>query len=102
MGISSVGREAEGWYHANLYLSHPAQHNHPPLQELLVGCWDRHSTHGDRAARCPRIEASSAVDVQTRPTPTGKNGNGIEGMRYSLGTQGYRHRLSVQSSGPTL
>lgn len=40
MGISSVGREAEGRYHANLYLSHPAEHDHPPLQELLAGCWD--------------------------------------------------------------
>lgn len=40
MGISSVGREAEGWYHANLYLSHPAEHDRPPLQELLAGCWD--------------------------------------------------------------
>jgi hypothetical protein len=40
MGISSVGREAEGWYHANLYLSHPAEHDRPPLQELLTGCWD--------------------------------------------------------------
>jgi hypothetical protein len=39
-GIDPAGKETEGWYHANFYLSRPAQHHRPSLRELLSGCWD--------------------------------------------------------------
>jgi SAM-dependent methyltransferase len=40
MGIDPAGKEAEGWYHSNFYLSCPAEHNRPSLRELLSGCVD--------------------------------------------------------------
>lgn len=40
MGIDPTGKETEGWYHSNLYLSRPAEHQRPSLRELLSGCWD--------------------------------------------------------------
>jgi hypothetical protein len=40
IGIDPAGKETEGWYHSNLYLSRPAEQNLPSLRELLCGCWD--------------------------------------------------------------
>lgn len=39
MGIATAGKETEGWYHSNLYLSRPAEHNRTSLRELLPGYW---------------------------------------------------------------
>ncbi|MGH8903021.1 MAG: hypothetical protein ACRDYA_15450 [Egibacteraceae bacterium] len=39
MGIDTEGKEAEGWYHTEFYLSRPAgQIRSLPLEELLAGC----------------------------------------------------------------
>lgn len=40
MGIDPTGKESEGWYHSNFYLSYPVADNLPPLGELLSGCLD--------------------------------------------------------------
>jgi hypothetical protein len=40
MGIDPAGKEAEGWYHSNFYLSRPLATNSPSLRELLSGCVD--------------------------------------------------------------
>ncbi len=40
MGIDPAGKETDGWYHSNFYLSRPVEHNLPPLRELLSGCID--------------------------------------------------------------
>jgi hypothetical protein len=40
MGIDPVGKEAQGWYHSNFYLSCPVATNSPSLPELLSGCAD--------------------------------------------------------------
>jgi hypothetical protein len=39
-GIDPTGKETEGWYHSNFYLSRPAKHQRPSLRELLSECWD--------------------------------------------------------------
>lgn len=40
MRIDPAGKETEGWYHSNFYLSCPVEHNPPSLRELLSGCVD--------------------------------------------------------------
>ena len=40
MGIDPAGKEAEGWYHSNFYLSCPLGTNSSSLPELLSGCVD--------------------------------------------------------------
>lgn len=40
MGIDPTGKETEGWYHSNFYLSRPAKHNRPSPHELLSGSGD--------------------------------------------------------------
>jgi hypothetical protein len=40
MGIDPAGKETEGWYQSNFYFSRPAEHDLPPLRELLSGCVD--------------------------------------------------------------
>jgi hypothetical protein len=40
MGIDPTGKEAQGWYHSNFYLSCPLATNSPSLPELLSGCVD--------------------------------------------------------------
>lgn len=39
-GIDPAGKETEGWYHSNFYLSCPVEHNSPSLRELLSGWVD--------------------------------------------------------------
>jgi hypothetical protein len=40
VGIDTIGKETQGWYHSNFYLSRPAQHQYRSLPELLPGCGD--------------------------------------------------------------
>ena len=35
MGVETVGKEDEGWYHANFYLSRPAEEAKVPIEKLL-------------------------------------------------------------------
>ena len=36
MGVDTSGKEADGWYHANFYLSRPAGEAETPVEELLA------------------------------------------------------------------
>ncbi|MGH3427650.1 MAG: hypothetical protein ACRDRI_23730 [Pseudonocardiaceae bacterium] len=40
LGIDPAGKETQGWYHSNFYLSCPAEYHRPALRELLSGCID--------------------------------------------------------------
>jgi hypothetical protein len=35
MGVETTGKEDEGWYHANFYLSRPAAEAKVPVEKLL-------------------------------------------------------------------
>lgn len=39
-GIDPDGKEAEGWYHTEFFLSRPAERNQSSVNELLSGCFD--------------------------------------------------------------
>jgi hypothetical protein len=40
LGIDPTGKEADGWYHANFYLSYPAERKLPSLHQLVAECGD--------------------------------------------------------------